>query len=357
MELISVIVTVRNEEKFIIPCLNSINAFDLPSGVEVEIFVIDGMSTDKTWELVNDKACCDSRIRIISNPRITQAAGVNLGILNSRGNWIAWLGAHSVYPKDYLGRLFAKAKQTKADYTGGVINTIAYNNSCSAALVQALTTHRFGVGGSGFRTNAKDGPADTASYGLFNRQIFYKIGLFDERLVRAQDFEYNSRIRQSGGVVWLDTQLIVDYYNQPNLLKFLKKQLFKEAPYNAFMWYLAPYTFTYRHAITSVFTIGVIGGLFLSPFSRVVNYIFISAIVLYFFLAVVSALQQAKRYKNLLHVLTLPISFFLYHFLHGLGVLCGIFRLVTGTSPVQKIKEPWEGYGSYRIKINKSLKK
>ena len=81
------------------------------------------------------------------------------------------------------------------------------------------------------------------------------------------------------------------------------------------------------------------------------------ALVLYFFLAIVSALQQAKRYKNLLHMFTLPISFFLYHFIHGIGVLTGFFRLATGTSPVQKIKEPWEGYGFYRIKLNKSLKK
>jgi hypothetical protein len=147
----------------------------------------------------------------------------------------------------------------------------------------------------------------------------------------------------------LDPNIKTIYYNQPTLIGFYEKQLFKEAPYNAYMWYLAPYSFAYRHAITGVFATGLIGGMFLSPFFSFIKYTFFSIMALYFVLAFISAVQQAKRYKNLLHIFTLPISFFLYHFLHGLGVLWGLLRLVTNTAPVQKIKEPWDGYGSFRI--------
>ena len=123
------------------------------------------------------------------------------------------------------------------------------------------------------------------------------------------------------------------------------------------MWYLAPYTFTYRHAITGVFATGILGGLALSLVFPIIKFLYLSVIALYFILAFASAVQQAKRFKKQLHILTLPISFFLYHIIHGIGVLTGFFRLATGTAPVQKIKEPWEGYGYYRIKLNKSLKK
>ena len=108
-----------------------------------------------------------------------------------------------------------------------------------------------------------------------------------------------------------------------------------EAPYNAYMWYLAPYTFTYRHAITGVFVIGLIGGFLLSPFILFIRYIFILVLVLYLVLSVISAFQQAIRYNNPLHIFVLPICFFLYHFLHGLGLLGGLLRLATGASPVQ----------------------
>ena len=86
------------------------------------------------------------------------------------------------------------------------------NDSYSAALVQSLTTHWFGVGDSGFRTNAKEGPSDTVPYGFFDKRIFKKIGLYDERLVRAQDYEMNNRIIKNNGLIWLNPKIFF-YYN------------------------------------------------------------------------------------------------------------------------------------------------
>jgi hypothetical protein len=57
---------------------------------------------------------------------------------------------------------------------------------------------------------------------------------------------------------------------------------------------------------------------------------------LYFALAIISAVQQAVRYREPRHVLFLPFSFFLYHFLHGLGVIGGLLRLAAGVAPVQQ---------------------
>jgi len=350
-DLITVVITTRNEEKYIKNCIDSIILFDTSAKFTFEILIVDGMSTDATLNIIRKMNL--NNVRIIKNPQITQAHGFNLGIQNSLGNWVAWLGAHSVYPSNYLIGLFNSARKSNSDYTGGIIETIPYDHSYSASIVQALTTHEFGVGNSGFRTGTKEGLADTASYGLFKRDVFDKIGYLDERLIRAQDFEFNARIRRSGGKVWLNPSLIVKYLNQPNLLLFLKKQLFKEAPYNAYMWYLAPYTFSYRHAITGVFATGIIGGGILSFLFNPVKYMYSGVLGLYALLALFSAFQQAKRYKKILHVLTLPPSFFAYHFVHGIGVLLGLTKLLLNLSPVQRIKEPWTGFGKYRYRINK----
>ena len=66
------------------------------------------------------------------------------------------LDAHSVYPPDYLALLLSTALRTNADNTGGVVATLKRGDGYQAALVQALTTHKFGVGDSGFRTDAAE---------------------------------------------------------------------------------------------------------------------------------------------------------------------------------------------------------
>ena len=356
-DLITIIIPTYNEEKFIQKCLQSVQSFLLPKDIKIEIIVIDGGSKDNTTEIVLNMIEQDKRIVLLDNPKKIQAVALNIGISKSNGEWILRLDAHAMYPSDYLKLCFETAIRTNADNVGGLIITQPGGTGYQASLVQALTTHIFGVGNSGFRTGISEGEVDTVPFGFFNRDVFEKIGYFDERLIRAQDYEFNKRIKNNGGKIWLNPGIVAQYYNQKSILKFLEKQILKEAPYNAYMWYLVPYTFAYRHAITGVFATGVLGGLALSLVSPVIKFLFLSVMALYFIVAFVSAVQQAKRFKKPLHILTLPISFFLYHIIHGIGVLTGFFRLATGTSPIQKIKEPWEGYGSYRIKLNKSLKK
>lgn len=352
--LISIVVPVRNEEKYIINCLNSILSFNIPKDFDYEIMVVDGNSDDNTLELVKNFISDNEKnnIKIIKNQKLTQAHGLNIAINNAIGSRILRLDAHCIYSKNYLYDLIETSKRKNVENIGGIVITKRGGSNYSAGLVQALTTHKFGVGDSSFRTEAIESESDTVPFGFFKKSIFDQIGYFDERLVRAQDYEFNRRIIKCGGKIWLNPNITATYFNQPSIASFLKKQLFKEAPYNAYMWYLAPYTFAYRHAITGVFTTGVIGGILLAPFTLFIKYTFFSVMVIYFVLAVVSAIQQAKRYKKMLHVLTLPISFFLYHFLHGLGVLGGLMRLAIGKSPVQKIKEPWNGYGKFRIDLD-----
>jgi hypothetical protein len=146
----------------------------------------------------------------------------------------------------------------------------------------------------------------------------------------------NRRIINSGGKIWRNPKIDIEYYPQPDFASFIRKQFVYEAPYNAYMWYVAPYSFALRHAITAIFALGVIGGLVLSPFSSVIRTAFILVMALYFLLAILSAVQQAVRYREPRHVLFLPLSFFAYHFLHGLGVIGGLIRLAAGNAPVQR---------------------
>jgi glycosyltransferase involved in cell wall biosynthesis len=338
--LVSVVVPTYEERGFIGGCLKSVQGFTLPPGVSIEVLVVDGGSTDGTRPIVEAAAADDARIRLIDNPRRYQAIGLNVGISRARGDYVLRLDAHSTYPKDYLEQCLRTALRTRCDNVGGVFRTQARGPGYHAALVQALTTHWFGVGHS-FRTGAGEGLADTVAYGFFRRETFEKYGLFDERLVRAQDYELNRRIAGRGGRVWLNPDIVVDYSQQPTLQAFLRKQFFVDAPYNAYMWYLAPYTFTARHAASALFTLGVMVSLLLSFLSSTAAALGLLALASYGTLALFASVQQALRYGRWRHVLLLPPSFLAYHLVHGLGVLGGIVRIGLGTQPTHKSDPPW----------------
>jgi len=356
-QLASILIPCRNEQVYIETCLRSVLAFELPAGLAFEVLVLDGRSEDRTVALARAIAASDPRIQVLDNPGRIQSTAINLGVRAARGAWIMRLDAHAVYPSNYLRLCHETALRSGADNVGGICITEPGGTRYSAQLVQALTTHKFGVGDSGFRTGAKEDWADTVPYGFYRREVFDKIGWLDERLVRAQDYEFNSRLIASSGRILRNPNIQIYYFNQPSLSAFYRKQFFHEAPYNAYMWYLAPYAFAWRHAITGFFTLGFLGGITFGPiYPRLIGIPFVVVMVLYAVLSILAAIQQAIRYKEPLHTFLLPLAFFLYHFVHGLGVVTGILRLATLTAPVQKSKEPWFGAGRLRAwPVNQKL--
>jgi len=345
---VTIVLPCRNEEARIEACLNSLLRFTGLDGIHWEIWVFDGASEDGTARIARDYADREAKVRYFTNKGRLQGVAVNMASAQEPGDFLLWLGAHTEYPVDYLDRLLETALRTNADIVGGILETRPGGSGYGAALVQALATHRLGVGDSGFRTGMKEGPTDTVPFALYRCELFEKVGMFDERLVRAQDYEYNRRVKAAGGTVWINPEIRSVYYNQASFSAFLKKQICWEAPYNAYLWYLAPYAFAWRHGVTACFALGVFGGMAISPLDDSVRWIFYGVMALYGVLALVAGVQQAVRYRYLRHVFCLPIAFFLFHFFHGLGVLWGLVRLLTGTAPVQKILEPWQGAGRKR---------
>lgn len=349
MPTIDIAIPVLNEGRYLRGCLDSVLAFEKPPGVECVVYVLDGGSTDATRQIAEQYATRHPEIHLLDNPGRIQSCGLNQVIRIGRGDYLLRLDAHAQYPRNYLALCLEVALQSGADNVGGVVRTLPGGATYGARVVQALTTHRFGVGNSGFRLSRSAGPADTVPYGFFKRSIFARVGLFDERLARTQDYEMNRRIKASGGTVWLDPRIVVTYYNQPTFTEFLHKQLFKEGPYNAYLWYLAPYGRAVRHGITGAFSAGVLGGLVCAALSKLLAVVYLAVLVFYGLLALIASAQQAAAYKCWPHILVLPPAFFLFHFTHGCGVLSGVLRLLLGIAPVQRQREPWPGAGFFRF--------
>ena len=325
-----------NERKSIKSCLESILSFKTSRQVLIKIYIIDGGSTDKTQEIIKKHFGHIENLTILDNPKKYPASALNKVITEGEGDYLLRLDAHSHYPADYLEKCLETSLRTNAANVGGLVETISGSHSPGAMLVQALTTHWFGVGNSGFRIGAKEGPVDTVPFGFFQKSIFKEIGLFDERLIRAQDYELNSRINSSGKVVWLNPEIKISYKNINSIKDFYIKQFLLEAPYNAYMWWISKKTFNFRHSITSFFTLGFFGGVILSPNFSLLSNIFSFVMFFYFSLSVLASFQQSKRYGFKSEFLLLPLCFFCFHIIHGVGILKGLLLLALGLSPVQK---------------------
>jgi glycosyltransferase involved in cell wall biosynthesis len=313
----------------------------------MEVLVVDGMSTDGTREKVAGWCAQRPELRMLDNPRRIVPTAMNIGIRAARGRWIARLDAHTEYAADYLTRCLETIARTAADNVGGCITTLTSDDTLQGRLVRALTTHRFGVGNAGFRVGAREGKADTVVFGCFRREIFERVGMYDERLVRNQDYELNRRIIKAGGTIWHNPAIGARYFNQPSIIGLLR-QAFGTGQWNVWMWYLAPYSFAWRHAIPLMFVIGLLGALLLLLASSNIGLAALVALLApYFALAVYSSVQQARRYGIWMAPI-LPFMFFAYHASYGAGSLWGILMLAMRKSPVQSSAEPWAGEGLQR---------
>ena len=329
--MLSIMIPCRNESVFIRTCLSSALSMET-NGQDVEIMVIDGGSTDHTREVVDEFRKHDPRVRLLHNPAESTVAALNIGLREAAGEWIVRLDAHAWYERDYLQQCLGVAERTGADAVGGACVTELPNNSASAQLVRAVTTHRFGVGNSSFRTSQREGPTDTVLFGCYRRGVFDSIGLWDERLSAGnEDFEFNQRLAKAGGRLWFSPAIRAHYFNKPRFGSFLLKVLKRDGPCNPWMWYLWPASFRARHSVPLLFVMGLALLTAVSSWSLLPLSV---ALLSYASLAVVAAAQQALRYRKWWLAGLLPVAFFAYHVAHGLGGLYGLLLLALNRAPV-----------------------
>jgi glycosyltransferase involved in cell wall biosynthesis len=329
----SVIIPTRNEEAFIDRCLQSVFSSDpVPGGLEV--LVVDGMSTDRTRQILADWCQKQPSLKILDNPSGIVPRAMNIGITAARGQWIIRLDAHSEYPANYFNLCIETSQRTGADNVGGGVVTLVRGNGWSGKAVRALTTHSFGVGNSSFRIGAAAGWVDTVPFGCYRRGTLERTGMYDERLVRNQDFELNRRLHKNGGRIWYDPSIQALYYNQSSL-RGLFRQAFNTGKWNPWMWFVAPYSFMWRHAVPMVFVSALIFGFSLSLISPIMGILTLMVtLVPYFLLNLRASLQQCYRY-GLTILPGLPLLFLFYHIVYGIGGLWGLFLLLLGRASVQ----------------------
>jgi glycosyltransferase involved in cell wall biosynthesis len=208
--IISVVVPCRNEKGHIEACLDSILRQQLHVG-DLEVIVADGMSDDGTREILMRMAEQDSRLRIVDNTSRTTPSGFNAGIRAARGQYIGILGAHTQYASDYV-RTCVKLLEEHPEVccTGGPI--VSKGRSSFGKAVAIVMSHPVGVGNARHRFPDYEGHAEGACFPMFRREVFEKIGCYDENLLRNQDDEFNYRLARSGEKVFISPRARCTYF-------------------------------------------------------------------------------------------------------------------------------------------------
>lgn len=214
---VSIVMPCRNEAAYISACLDSVLTTDYPLD-RIEVLVADGLSDDGTREIVERFAARYSCIRVLDNPaRITPTA-LNTAIRAATGDVIIRMDAHGIYPRDYVSRLVTALEETGADNVGGIVLTIPANDTATARAIALAFSHPLGVGNAYFRIGVAGRRwVDTVPFGCFRRELFERVGMFDEEMVRNQDDEFNLRVIGLGGRILLLPDVVSRYYARRTL--------------------------------------------------------------------------------------------------------------------------------------------
>ncbi len=324
LPFISVILPVRNEERYIAACVDSIFSQDYPAEL-MEVIFVDGRSEDRTVELLHRMQKEHEQIVVLDNPNRTVPYAMNIGIKASRAEVIVRLDAHAEYPSDYIRLSVETLLSCDCDNAGGVFETRG-RGFMGDAIAEMLKTP-LGVGNATYRLTQEDGYVDTVPFGCWRRELFERIGGFDERMTRNQDNELNFRIRKNGGKVYLNHNIRVLYYCR-DTLRGIMKMGYMNGKWNVITMTLVPGSMGVRHFVPLCFVLSTIVLLLLTLLTHSMLFGGLLALewgaylLLDFFYSYTIAKEKGLRY--------LPVEIILYpafHFAYGTGSLVGIMNL------------------------------
>ncbi len=308
---VSVVIPVRNESEAILRAVESVLNQDYPGFLDV--IIADGVSTDGTRTALDQLVGQDDRVSVVTNVAKTTPAGLNAAIAEAQGEVIVRCDAHSVLPPAYVRTAVEILDTTGADNVGGIQAAVGI-----APVERAIATAMsipLGVGNARFHYHGEPGPADTVYLGVFRRQVFETLGLFDELLIRNQDFEMNYRIRKAGGLVYFDPRLRVEYRPRSSLAG-LWKQYWQYGRWKRIVLAKHPRSLRPRQLAPPLAVLGLIG----SFIAASQNALWLGVPGLYAVGLVTAAVWMAIRRRDAALLLLAP-ALAVMHIAWGLGFL------------------------------------
>lgn len=330
---VSLVVPCYNEEAFIEGILLDIEKQSYPKDL-IELFVVDGRSTDRTKDVFKKTQQEISYTSIlIDNPARIAPIAMNLGIKASYGDYIFIWGAHASYPNNFIRQMIELALESRADCVGAVCKTLPRTNTAKGRAIATVLQHPLGVGNASFRTGIDEvKEVDTVAFGCYRRDSFEKFGLFHPKLVRNQDIELNKRIVNNGGRILLDPRTNCTYFARSTFSGLWSNN------FGNGEWVVKTARITeqfqalsLRHFIPLIFVLGLMSCVALCLINLATqvlptwfNYLILSPVFVYLLTITIVSAHISLKNKQIKIWLKAILSFAVLHTSYGMGSIKGM---------------------------------
>lgn len=311
---ISVIMPVRNEEKYLVAAIESIRLQNYPG--ELEILVAVAPSLDSTAEVAKKLARQYPELKVLENKAGLTTTGLNTAIKLSRGEVIVRVDAHCELGENYLVRGVEVLQSSGAAVVGGIMQALG-KTPVQRAVAFAYGS-RFGLGGGSYHLGGQEGEAESAYLGIFDAKRLRAVNGYDERIIRGEDWDLSQRLKANGGKVWFNPTLIVNYWPRSNL-RALAWQFYSTGVWRGDLTRRSPAKASLRYFVPPMLVLSLIGSLVILSLGSTLGILPFAAYCALLLFAIVSA-KSLSLIERLSLLIVLPTM----HLSWGLGFWFGL---------------------------------
>jgi glycosyltransferase involved in cell wall biosynthesis len=318
---VSIIVPCYNEQDTIRQLIEAVAVQTYPLQY-IEMIIADGLSTDRTRQEIAryQESHPELDIKIVDNFKRTIPAGLNTAICTARGEFLVRMDAHSSPYPDYVQRCLEALQAGKGENVGGIWEIQPGRPGWIPFSIATAAAHPLGVGDAHYRLGGKPRYVDTVPFGAYRRLLVEKLGFFDETLLTNEDYEFNVRIRASGGRIWLDPAIRANYYAR-STLKELARQYLRYGYWKGIMLRRYPKTLRWRQLLPPLFVASLIGSGILSLFYSPAAGVLLGIITAYIVVLLLAGMQAALKKRKLSLIIGFPLAVAVMHTAWGGALL------------------------------------
>jgi glycosyltransferase involved in cell wall biosynthesis len=318
---VSILLALRDEEEHLELCLKSLAALDYPLD-KIEIILIDGMSTDRTPEIIQRWTGNDSRIRMLQNPQRIVSTGMNLGLKEARHDLVLWTSGHALLRPSHLKQCVKTMQTTGAAAVGGVLETVGY--SWIGKINAAALSSRFGVGNARHRVGGASGWETAVTMALYRKEAIFAAGGFDESLPRSQDNDLHGRMNRIGARSYRDSDIRPTYLCRETLGGLLR-QAWMNGYWNVMLTRMKVSGLSPRHFVPMLFVLVLIGLSAATLFAPVCGLLLAGVAAIYLVADITASIHIGLKRRLVWSTPLLLLWFPAIHITYGLASLSALF--------------------------------
>jgi len=324
LPFVSLVIPTLNEEKYLEQTILSLLSNDYPLN-KFEILIIDGLSKDNTVVIAQKLAKKFSNIKLMSNSKIYQSAALNMGIKESKGDFIIRADAHAIYDKNYIKSTINLLQ--KNEYANvGPVQVSTGSTLVEKAIAKAMNS-KIGMGNAKYRLDKREVfEVKSVWLGAWKKETLIKINGFNENLPISEDFDLNYRLRRLGGKIAASNSIKALYLVRKSLTG-LFKQFYKYGFWKIKFLIMHPKEFQLRWLAPPIFVCSLFFSIVLSVLSQFIFWSIMLPIIYLFGLFSITFyfMIKSNSLKDLLSCMILYLIFPIIHISWGIGFLYGFF--------------------------------